>query len=100
MPAGLFRSPVSPACLLPGLAVLVSVRRASVSVPLPVYTDLAVGHACRLPGLAVRVPAVRRACLAGLSAQLVLQQLRCSPCRSTHAATIHGNGAAVPMSAS
>jgi len=52
---------------------------------LPVYPDLAARHACRQASLAVPVPPVCRAYLVGLPAQLVLQQLRCSPRRSTHA---------------
>jgi len=70
-------------CLLPGLAVVVPVQRASVSVPQPVYPDpgyrpcvpsawpggpyarrapcLPVHIPARLPGLAGRVTAVRRA---------------------------------------
>jgi len=71
------------------------------SVSLPVYPDLAVRHACRRPGLAVPVPA-RLPCLPGRPASptcpatialLTAQE-------HTRTAAIHGNGAAVPISAS
>ena len=98
MPAGLFIW-LLPGLPVVGLAVRVPVQRASMSVPLSVCPDLAVRVPVQHASLSVCLP-VCRACLVGLSAQLVLHQLRCSPCRSTHAAAIHGNGTAVPISAS